>query len=144
MNVSELHKSELNLLRFCQSESFQKEILRLQKGNPVPKNSAILSLGPTFSDQLLRVGGRLKSTELSLKCHSQIIIDRNHPLAALLIKYHHEINLHSGRQQTLSSIRKRYWITSCRGLIQRVLKNCSYCKRRSAKTTTTIYVKHTY
>ena len=29
VNVSELHKSELNLLRFCQSESFQKEILRL-------------------------------------------------------------------------------------------------------------------
>ena len=121
------------MLRFCQSESFQKEILPLQKGNPVPKNSTILSLEPAFTDNLLRVGGRLKSTELSLKCHSQIIIDKNHPLAALLIKYHHEINLHSGREQTLSSIRKKYWITSCRGLIQRVLKNCSFCKRRSTK-----------
>ena len=123
----------MNILRFCQSKSFQQEILRLQKGNPVPKNSTIRSLDPTFSDKLLRVGGRLKSTELSLKCHSQIIIDKIHLLAALLIKYHHEINLHSGREQTLSSIRKRYWIISCCGLIQRVLKNCSYCKRRSAK-----------
>ena len=109
-------------------------ILRLQKGNQVPKNSAIRSLDLTFSDKLLRVGGRLKSTELSLKCHSQTIIDKINPLAALLIIYHHEINLQSGREQTLSSIKKRcYWITSCRGLIQRVLKNCSYCKRRSAK-----------
>ena len=123
----------MNILRFCQSESFQKEILRLQKVNPVPKNSTILSLEPAFTDNLLCVGGCLKSTELSLKCHSQIIIDKNHPLAALLIKYHHEINLHSGREQTLSSIRKKYWITSSRGLIQRVLKNCSFCKRRSAK-----------
>ena len=125
VSVSELHESGLNILRFCQSEPFCKR-------NPVPKNSTILSLEPAFTDNLLRVGGRLKSTELSLKCHSQIIIDKNHPLAALLIKYHHEINLHSGREQTLSSIRKKYWITSCRGLI-RVLKNCSSCKRRSAK-----------
>ena len=131
VSVSELRESELNILRFCQSKSSQKEILRLQKGYPV--NSTILSLDPAFTDKLLRVGGRLKSTELLLKCHSQVIIDKNHPLAALLIKYHHEINLHSGREQTLSSIRKKYWITSCRGLIQRVLKNCSFCKQRSAK-----------
>ena len=36
-------------------------------------------------------------------------------------------------EQTLSSIRKRYWITSCHELIQRILKNCSCCKLRSAK-----------
>ena len=29
VSVSEFHESELNILRFCQSESFQKEILRL-------------------------------------------------------------------------------------------------------------------
>ena len=98
----------MNILRFCQNESFQKEILRFQKGNPVPKNSTIFSLDPTFSEKLLRVGGRLKSIELSLKCHSQIIIDKNHPLAALLIKYHHEIKLHPGREQILSSLRKSY------------------------------------
>ena len=131
VSVSELHESELNILRFCQSESFQKE--SLQKGNPVPKNSTILSLEPAFTDKLLPVGGHLKSTELSLKCHSQTIIDKNHPLAALLIKYNHEINLHFGREQTLSSIRKKYWITLCNGLIQQVLKNCSFCKQRSAK-----------
>ena len=86
----------------------EKNFLRLQKSNPVLKNSTILSLDPTFPEKLLRAGGRLKSTELSLKCHSQIIIDKNHPLAVLLIKYHHEINLRSGREQTLSSIRKKY------------------------------------
>ena len=133
LSVSKLHKSELNILRFCQNEFFQKEILHLQKGNPVSKNSTILSLDPTFTDRLVHVGGRLKSTQLSLKCYSQIIIDKNHPLAALLIKLHHEINLHSGREQTLLSIRKEYWIRPCSALIQRILKNCSYCKRRSAK-----------
>ena len=57
------------MLGFCENESFQKEIVRLQKGNPVPKNSAILSLDPTFIDKLLRAEVCLKSTELSLKCY---------------------------------------------------------------------------
>ena len=108
------------------------KILRLQKGNPVPKNSTILSFWSNIYWQIVACSW-LKSTELSLKCHSQIIIDKNHPLAGLFIKYHHEINLHSGREQTLSTIRKKYWITTCRRLIQRVLKSCSYCKQRSAK-----------
>ena len=69
VNVKDLHETELNMLGFCENESFQKEILRLQKGNPVPKNSTILSLDPTFTDKLLRAGGCLKSTELSLKCY---------------------------------------------------------------------------
>ena len=42
VSVSELHESELNILRFCQSESFQKEILRLQKGNQFPRTQQSL------------------------------------------------------------------------------------------------------
>ena len=78
VSVSELHESKLNILRFCQNESFLKEILRLQKGNLVLKNSTILSLDPPFTDKLFRVRERLNSTKLSLKCQSQIIIDKNH------------------------------------------------------------------
>ena len=87
------------MLRFFQDKSYQKSILIFQKGNLVPKNSKILSLYPTFTDKLLRVGGCLKSTELLLKYHSQIIINKNQPSAALVIKYHHEDNF--GRKQTL-------------------------------------------
>ena len=106
VSVSELQECELNLLRFCQNESHQKETLSLQKDKPFPKNSTILSSDSIFADKLL--GGRLKLTEFSLKCHSQVIVKKNHPLAALIIKYHHEINLHSGREQTLSTISKKY------------------------------------
>ena len=134
ISINELHESELNILRFFQKGSFQKEILHLQKGNPVPKKSTSHSLNPTFTDKLLHVGGCLKSSELSLKCHTQIIINKNHTLTALLIKYHHETNLHPGREQTLSSIRKKYGIISWCRLIQRVLKNSSYCKWRLAES----------
>ena len=54
VSVSELHESKLNILRFCQNESFLKEILRLQKGNLVLKNSTILSLDSPFTDKLFK------------------------------------------------------------------------------------------
>ena len=79
-----------------QNESFEKEILCLQRDNPVPKNSTILRLDPTITDKLLRVGERLKSTELSLKCHSHIIIDKNHPLAAYKIPSWNQLTLWEG------------------------------------------------
>ena len=104
-----------------------------KKGNTLPKNSKVLSIDPQIRDNLVCAGGRLKSTDLLFKCHSQIIIDKDHPIAYLIIKHYHEINLHAGREQTLYSLRHKYWITSCRGIIQRVIKNCSFCKHRSAK-----------
>lgn len=67
------------MLRFCQTESYQKLILILQKGNLVPKKQKVLSLYLTFIDKLLRVGGCLKLTELLLNCHCQIIVNKNYP-----------------------------------------------------------------
>lgn len=99
VTVSELQECQLNLLRFCQNELHQEETLSLWKDNPFPKNSTILSSDSKFTDKLL--GVQLKLTKFSLKCHSQVIVNKNHPLAALIIKYHHEINLHSGRKQNI-------------------------------------------
>ena len=39
----------------------------------------------------MRAGGRLKLTELSLKCNR--LLSTKNPLAALFIKHHHETNL---------------------------------------------------
>ena len=38
-------------------------------------------------DNLLRVRGRLKSTNLALNYHSQIIIGEGHPLVPLIVKH---------------------------------------------------------
>ena len=73
--------------------------------------SQIIALDPIFMDNLLQVGGCLKSTDLALNCHSQTIIDKGHPLAPLMVK--HKTNLHCGREQTLSSMRQQFWIPLC-------------------------------
>ena len=48
-----------------------------------------------------------------------------------MIKHYQEQYLHVGREQTLSSIRSRFWIPASRGLICSVMKHCLYCKREN-------------
>ena len=47
--------------------------------------------------------------------------------------HYHKLALHSGREQTLASVRKKFWIPACRGLIKQVINSCPLCKFRSAK-----------
>ena len=105
----------------------------MQKHGTIHRTSQIIALDPIFIDNLLHAGVCLKTTDLALNCHSQIIIGKGHPLAPLIIKHCHQTNLHYGREQTQSSTRYWFWIPSCRGIINKVLKQCSYCKRRGAK-----------
>lgn len=133
LTVKELKESQKIIIQASQKESYPTELRDINNGQIIKRKSTIISLNPIIKDDLLVVGGRLKSTELYLNCHSQVIINKNHHLAKLIIKEYHLNNLHSGREQTLSRLREKYWIPSCRGLIRTVINECSYCKRRSAK-----------
>ena len=82
-----------------------------------------------MSDELIRVGGRLSNSYLPLHSKYQIIIDKTHPLASLLITYIHESNFHCGRELTLSLLREKYWIMHAKALIREVVSNCRRCKK---------------
>ena len=96
--MDDLQENESAILNLCQNESYHQEIEILLKHATIYRSSQIMALDPIFKDNLLRVGGRLKSTDLALNCHSQIIIDKRHPLALLIIKRFHETSLHCGRE----------------------------------------------
>ena len=133
LSIDKLQESKSIILKLFQNESFHQEIEILQKHSTIHRCSQIIVLDPIFNDNLLRVGGRLKFIDLALNCHSQIIIDKRHPLAPLIVKRFRESNLHCEREQTLSDMIQRFWIPSCRGIINKVLKICSFWKRRRAK-----------
>ena len=84
--VDELQKNESIILKLCQNESNHQEIEILQEHGTIHISSQIIAVDPIFKDNLLRVGGSLKSTGLALNCHSQIIIGKGHPLAPLIVK----------------------------------------------------------
>ena len=134
LTADELLNSEIVLLQQAQLESYPIAIQCLKSHCELPKISSLLNLSPYLdNNNLICVGGRLKDTEISVNCCDQVIMHKRHYATKLIIKSFHEINLHSGREQTLASLRNRYWVPSCRGLIQKVIKECIFRKRRSVK-----------
>ena len=64
---------------------------------------------------------------------NQVILSKNHTVSKLIISHYHKLTLHFGREQTLASVREKFRIPACRGLIKQVINSCPLCKFRSAK-----------
>ena len=119
------NKSEIYLLQRAQQDTYPDEFNKLLHNKDIDRASKIIALNPTFNDkQLLCVGGRVKITDIFANSNHQIIISRHYPVAKLIIKHYYEQYLHLGKEQTLSSIRSRFWIPASRGLILSVIKHC--------------------
>ena len=117
-----------------QEESYPSELKSLLLNDNVHKSSTLVPLNPTLNNQsLICVGGRVKNIDIFANSIYQIIVDKDRPIAKLIIKHYHEENLHVGREQTLSSLRSKYWIPACRGIIRSVITSCLYCKRERIK-----------
>ena len=91
-----------------------------------------------FQDEnnLWRCGGRLENSELTYDQKHPLLIDRNHPIAKMLIQESHVNVMHNKSNQTLTDLRKRYWITKPRNLIKTVIKECITCRKHEGKSYT--------
>ena len=81
----------------------------------------------------MKVNGRVKSTEIFLNNSDQVILSKNHRVSKLIVSHYHKLTLHSARKQLLASVREKFWIPACRGLIKQVINSSTLCKFRSAK-----------
>lgn len=82
---------------------------------------------------ILRVGGRLKYSNLSFAAKHQIVLPKNHPTVHLLIDYYHKINLHAGPQFLQSALQEKYWILSARSIIRSRIFQCVRCFKAKPK-----------
>ena len=122
-----------NMWRTCE-ESYPSELKSLLLNDNVNKSSTLVPISPTLNNQsLICVGCRVKNTNIFVNSNYQIIVNKNHPIAKLIIKVYYEENLCIGTEQTLSSLRSKYWIPACRGIICSVITSCLYCKRDRSK-----------
>ncbi|XP_014214736.1 uncharacterized protein LOC106643921 [Copidosoma floridanum] len=84
----------------------------------LPASSRLQKLAPFLSDGLLRVGGRLSNALLDSDAKHPLILFGRDTLTSLLIQRYHLITLHSGTKLTLSTLRRKYWITNGRQITQ--------------------------
>ena len=131
----ELKTSELEILRLSQKEPFSEDLCRLARNKQLINHPEFISLNPYLdNDNLMRVNRRVKSTYIFLNNSDQVILLKTHPVPKLIISHYHKLTLHSGREQILASVREKFWILACCGLIKQVINSCPLCKFRSAKS----------
>ncbi|XP_058803296.1 uncharacterized protein LOC131671111 [Phymastichus coffea] len=131
LTPSEIKESERKILELVQREGFSVEYDRLSKSsNGVKKGTCFDRLCPFISDNLIRVGSRLKNSKLPYGQQHPILLPQKHPVTEMVIHHHHEGNLHAGIHCTLYSIRLKFFILNGKSQIRKVIQRCVKCIRQ--------------
>ncbi|CAI6349887.1 unnamed protein product [Macrosiphum euphorbiae] len=90
------------------------------------------------SEGIIRVGGRLRHSELPYDCRHPILLAKGSYLALLVCRHWHKITGHSGPRVMTSLIHRQYWIVSLRSVIHNVISQCTRCVRLRASVPTPV------
>uniref|UniRef100_A0A069DYA1 Putative bel15-i ag n=1 Tax=Panstrongylus megistus TaxID=65343 RepID=A0A069DYA1_9HEMI len=130
-------KSKIYLL--LQIQHFSKEIKALKEGNQIDKRSKIYNLNPFLDDQgILRVGGRLRHSQLSRDQINPILLPYSHHVTKLIFKHFHNIYLHVGPQNLLVTVRQIYWPIKGKVMAKQTCKQCITCFKAEPKNKPTL------
>lgn len=135
LTTTELTIAEHYWIRLIQQQAFAHELNSLQRDKPLSHKSKLLSLSP-FVDQtgILRVGGRLKNSNVQMTQRHPILLPTHNRFTQMLIKQEHQTNLHAGPQLLMSTLQRHYWIPRAKDAIRRQIKTCVVCTRHKAQT----------
>mgnify|MGYP004579188501 CR=1 FL=1 len=113
-----------------QQTHFSEEIIKLKNQQAV-KSSKLQKLSPflceTPNTSIMRVGGRLKNSDMPYYSKHPIILPPNHTFTTALVRFLHEINSHAGAQATSAFLRQRYWVINARKVVRKVVRSCIFC-----------------
>lgn len=97
----------------------------------LPERHHITKLSPFLDDKgVIRVGGRLKNSQLLYHCKFPILLPSSHQLTILILKFYHEKTHHQGRIITHSAIRQGgYFIMHGSKTVKNFLLQCVPCRK---------------
>ena len=95
------------------------------------KGSTLYRLDPYIDDDgILRVGGRLRHANFTLKEKQPVLLPREHHVSKLLAYHYHEQVHHQGRQITHGALRNAgHWLIGGHAAIAKLIGACVICKR---------------
>ena len=141
LQASNLHEAELRILEWLHRTSYPKEFEQLSAANPsgkeakrsreatVLKSSALSSLDPFLLNNILRVGGRLRHTNLPETTKHPVILPRKSHITSLIIQHVHQSLGHAGRNHVLSELRQHYWVIGATSAVRNIIYHCIVCRR---------------
>ncbi|XP_015123777.1 uncharacterized protein LOC107045884 [Diachasma alloeum] len=130
----ELNDARLFWVKITQHQYFVSELRVLLRNQQLPRNHQLAKLTPTLDEEgIMRLGGRLKNSELHPEQIHPIILPRQSRFTTLVIAEAHQKTLHGGTQLTLAYTRQRYWILGGRGTVRAYILRCAICARHRAR-----------
>ena len=129
--AKEIHDAQIQWLQCIQRHCFPDDINLLQEGKNVKKTSRILKLAPFYDekDKLIKMGGRIEFSNLSEEEKHPVILPSKSYIVKLIVEDTHRRQLHAGINQTLISLRDKYWIVRARQVVRSVVKSCFICRK---------------
>lgn len=128
LSLEEIRNAKKHWIKHVQSSAFSSEIDLLKKGKSICTSLQKLSI---FLDQegMIRVGGRIKRSELPYRSRHQYLLPKDQKFVQLLITHHHRSFCHAATTALVAILRREYWITSIRRQVSRVIRKCIVCFR---------------
>ena len=147
--VDDLALAEEIIIKAVQKDAFATEIRIInslsnhkisddKSKKSLAKKSSLYRLDPLIDEHgILRVGGRIRCSDLSYHMKHPIILPRNGHITMLLVRHHHEKTKHQGRGMTLNELRNSgYWIIGGSSAVGRQINSCVVCRKLRRKTET--------
>lgn len=111
LSVNELNLALLKLVKLCQGQCFSEEVKSLSAGKALSKGSRLRHFDAFLDEHdTLRLGGRVKDSDLSYDKIHPILLPAKHKLTELILRHYHIKYLHCGSSQLLALVRDRFWL----------------------------------
>ncbi|XP_045456928.1 uncharacterized protein LOC123666956 [Melitaea cinxia] len=131
LSPGERHEALMYWTRMVQSEHFEPVIETLRRGSVV--KGALGRLNPFLDDAgMLRVGGRLRNSQLPYGARHPLLLPKDGPFVRLLVTYHHLKNAHAGCNALSAILQREFWILAGRRTIRSVIFKCIPCYKLKA------------
>ena len=110
LTVREIRVATKCIFILLQKGEYGNDIRHVVETGNVSKTSSIVNLSAIYTEDLLKVGGRLENADVHCDVKHPIILPSEHPVTRVLIRKYHELNAHMGACHILSLTRQKYWI----------------------------------
>ena len=133
--TAEINDAEIRLLKIIQAISFSNEIEKINAHEILSHKLRIANLSPFIDENgLIRVGGRLRKSQLTFSQKHPILLPNRHFITDCIIRETHEMYYHAGIQTTSYIIRQRFWILDGRNQVRKIIRMCMRCFRFTANS----------
>ena len=130
ITATELKQAEHYLVGRAQARTLSSDLQALLHDHDLPAASRLKALSPFLDQkQLLRVGGRLSHSNLTISQQHPLILDGKDVLAKVLFTHMHMCLGHCGPSLLLTSVGAKFHVLGARRLSRTVCSQCKTCRK---------------